>query len=714
MIGLNDITTPMEDLAALTVGHVESVSPSEIRVKLTADSPQATALNTGAPRAFPRINTPLLLPNETGAVVGLISWMGTERAPSPTGGGPPDPHIVDLPQARRSLSLVPVGTLSLEYCDGEDTYVLERGIAAFPSVGEPVVLPSAKQLRGILQACKSEDCRVCIGNSPLSDDIPITVDPDKLFGRHLAVLGNTGSGKSCSVAGMIRWCMEAVQRHAGDETEDFRPNARFIVLDVNGEYRDAFADWPGTEIFSLSPQDASQRLTVPGWMWNSEEWAAFSSAAPGVQRPLLHQALRDLRSGSRLEEPAERQAVRCIRSYGTSLRALIARGPGGYAEFPGSKNCGHLLNCLAEDSELHASKSPEGQLPEALSELSNAARGLAQEHHWTSASSEGYNPFSETQLRGLLEQVDLALSCASGIDDSAVVSEDAPVEFELEALPDHLDQIAASAPSTRAAEFVATLTMRIRMMLQDRRLGPAVSPPEDFAQDLATWLSRYVGSDGGSESPLTILDLSLVPSDILQTVVTVVGRVVFEAVQRYRKLSGMELPTVMVLEEAHRFVRRGIEEGEGGPTPQQVCRRTFERIAREGRKFGLGLVLSSQRPSELSPTVLAQCNTFLLHRIVNDRDQELLARLVPDNLAGLLEELPALPTRQAFLIGWATSLPKLVEMNELPEDARPRSDDPHFWDVWTGRARRDLDWGEVVQDWTGVADVSGDDDPDDV
>jgi DNA helicase HerA-like ATPase len=134
-----------------------------------------------------------------------------------------------------------------------------------------------------------------------------------------------------------------------------------------------------------------------------------------------------------------------------------------------------------------------------------------------------------------------------------------------------------------------------------------------------------------------------------------------------------------------------------------MCRHTFERIAREGRKFGLGLVLSSQRPSELSPTTLAQCNTFLLHRIVNDKDQELIAKLVPDDLRGLLRELPSLPTRLAILLGWATPVPILVELNELAKEHRPRSADPRFWGVWTGVEPRKIDWKKLVDDWTESA-----------
>jgi DNA helicase HerA-like ATPase len=99
--------------------------------------------------------------------------------------------------------------------------------------------------------------------------------------------------------------------------------------------------------------------------------------------------------------------------------------------------------------------------------------------------------------------------------------------------------------------------------------------------------------------------------------------------------------------------------------------------------------------------VLAQCNTFLLHRIVNDRDQELVSRLVPDNLGGLLQELPSLPSRQAILLGWAAVVPTLVEMRFLEESHRPQSADPAFWDVWTGQSPRDLRWDRLAKDWLG-------------
>ena len=153
-------------------------------------------------------------------------------------------------------------------------------------------------------------------------------------------------------------------------------------------------------------------------------------------------------------------------------------------------------------------------------------------------------------------------------------------------------------------------------------------------------------------------------------ITAVIARMVFEALQRYVKLHGKALPTVLVMEEAHTFIKR-YKEDLDFEDAAVVCCRVFERIAREGRKFGLGLVLSSQRPSELSPTVLSQCNTFILHRISKDSDQNLVHRLVPDNLRGLLRELPMLPSQQAILLGWAVNF-RFLKMRPAGT-AAPRS-----------------------------------------
>ena len=199
------------------------------------------------------------------------------------------------------------------------------------------------------------------------------------------------------------------------------------------------------------------------------------------------------------------------------------------------------------------------------------------------------------------------------------------------------------------------------------------------------------------------------PAEVIHLVTAVVARMTLEALQRYRKLNqGKTLPTVLVMEEAHTFIKRYKDDAEN-QSSATICCQVFEKIAREGRKFGLGLVLSSQRPSELSPTVLSQCNSFLLHRISNDRDQELVHKLVPDNLHGLLRDLPSLPSRHAILLGWASELPVLVKMKDLPENHRPKSDDPDFWAVWSGQVERKVNWKTIADDWQQISPANGDD-----
>jgi uncharacterized protein len=705
------MSRPVDRLAALTIGTVDSVSPSEIHVLLDPNAPQAIALNTGVPMGFPRINGYLLVPNETGAVVGLIVWVGVERSQFPRRPGLKDFGLVDLPFPLRRLTLTPLGTLiaATDLARDGTTFQLQRGVSAFPSVGDSVQLPTADQLKGIIQASKPEDQRVRIGTSPLAADAVVTVDPDKVFGRHLAVLGNTGSGKSCSVAGLIRWSLAAARSSPPGRKH---ANARFIVLDPNGEYSAAFSDYPDVRRFQVAPKknDKTQPLLLPAWMWDSHEWAAFALAAPGVQRPLLLQALRDMRSGARLAEPAERQALRLMRSYKTFLEARIAQGASGYQGFPENKNCGNQLVNLQTDAEHHSNRV-KGALREALGNVAAIARDVSKRRYWKSANKEGFNDFSEAEVRQVVSAIAEALAHLPDQGDEKAVSEDAPTEFSISALPDQLDLVGAEAPGGQTAQFLASLTMRIRMMLADRRLGPVVNPAPGSIT-FRQWLGGYVGEDQASNGELAIVDLSLVPSEVVHIVIAVVARLVFEASQRYKKLYDSELPTVLVLEEAHEFIKRGTDEETSAPSPAQMCRLTFERIAREGRKFGLGLVLSSQRPSELSPTVLAQCNTFLLHRIVNDRDQELVGKLVPDNLAGLLKELPSLPSRQAVLLGWAATVPTLVEILELPEAQQPRSQDPQFWAVWTGEEQRSIDWDKIVDDWTGIATEGTDGGPD--
>lgn len=688
------MATAIDLMGAQVVGIVDSVSPREIVVRLDLESPQATALNAGHVQRFPQINGWVLIPSEVGYLVGTVAWIGTERAKAVDarrGGG----EMVDLPSPVRRMTVVPLGTLSGPKSGAAGASELVRGVVSYPSVGEAVLVPSPAQAAAIGQG--DTEARVSIGTSPLGGDVEVRADPDKLFGRHLAVLGNTGSGKSCTVAGLIRWSLEAARSDADGDAGRRAPNARFLILDPNGEYSKCFADIEGVRILSLTAeQDVGSDdvpLQVPAWLWNSDEWSAVLSAKPGIQRPVLHQALRDLRGGSRQAPSGESVRDRTIRGYFFRLREMAGAGLAGFQGWPGSKNFGSALeNCLM-DLTAHDLED----LGESAETLIEALRSAVVSQKWEGKASSGFNDFPEVTVRSVLSAFDGVVEIV-GLQQrqQSGVNIDAPHEFDPASVPEHLEFLSGDPSFASSAQHVAPMVVRVRSVLADERINALMSKGRVTVEDwLATMLGPGSEDDAGT---VTVINLSLVPSDVLHTCVSVIARVVFEALQRYRKVNRVELPTVLVLEEAHTFVSNHPVDLDS-PTARYMCRTVFERIAREGRKFGLGLVLSSQRPSELSPTVLAQCNSFILHRLVNDADQSLVRRLVPDSLGELLLELPSLPSRHAVLLGWASILPTLVQVRELPEEHRPASRDPHFWDVWRGAEDRPENWAEVVSDW---------------
>ena len=693
----------VEVLGDRVVGVVESITANAISVLVDPSAPQATALNTGIPTGFPRINGYLLVPNESGATVGVITSVRVERLPYPKRKGMQDFGLIDLPFPARLVTLMPLGTLTSKRRGESDNleFKVRRGVDVFPSVGDPVLLPTDVQLRALVEG-EGEDVggRIQIGVCPTAGGEPVHVDPDKLFGRHLAVLGNTGAGKSCTVAGLVRWSLEA----AREVRKDGDPNARFIILDPNGEYARAFSDL-NPRVFQVESSDFAKQLKVPAWLWNGEEWSAFTGAAPGVQRPILFDAIRRLRSGAGEPDVFATRIRGRVRRYRT---ALSLRMQSGDHLQPGRREgVAQLLINLASDFEDLAGDSEDPLYTNLLQTVVDRSRNLeeAARGEQKGDGSFWHNDFAEVNLGEVQQDLEAVAKQAGLSDEDIIAGEDTPKFFPARELPGFVEALAADAPGRDVSQFIDSLNLRIRSLFAAGPLA-SIADPDYAASSLEEWLKDHVGADQAENGPLAVMDLSLVPSEAVHVVVAVLARMVFEAIQRHRRLSGSELPTVLVLDEAHTFVHRELTS-ETAAAAGRTCCRMFERIAREGRKFGLGLVLASQRPSEISPTVLSQCNTFLLHRIVNDRDQDLVKRLVPDGLGDLLRELPSLPSRRAILLGWGAPAPLLVEVRELSDAHRPNSPDPAFWDVWTGTKECGIDWAKISKLWSSSPEPEG-------
>jgi DNA helicase HerA-like ATPase len=208
---------------------------------------------------------------------------------------------------------------------------------------------------------------------------------------------------------------------------------------------------------------------------------------------------------------------------------------------------------------------------------------------------------------------------------------------------------------------------KILTRLKDRRFSFMLSPGD---YDGSTKdLDQLVGSWINHEHSVTVLDLAGVPSEIIDLVVGLLTRILFETMFWGRDLPGIgrQRPLMMVFEEAHTYLPRA-----EGQFIQGYARRAVQRVLKEGRKYGVGAVVVSQRPAELDETILSQCGTFVALRLTNSQDQGRVAAMVPDEISGLTNLLPTLRTGEAVILGEAMALPSRVRIDLAPA-ATPNS-----------------------------------------
>lgn len=220
------------------------------------------------------------------------------------------------------------------------------------------------------------------------------------------------------------------------------------------------------------------------------------------------------------------------------------------------------------------------------------------------------------------------------------------------------------------------LLSRIETLRSDRRFEFMFSGlvVRDTMTDVLSRILR-IPVDG---KPVTVFDLSGVPSEIVDVVVSLLCRMVFDFA--IWSAEAQAVPVLLVCEEAHRYV------SQDGETSFRLTRNAIARIAKEGRKYGVSLCLVSQRPSELSTTILSQCNTIFALRMSNEHDQEFVRRVLPDGASGLLTALPALFNGEAVAVGEGVSVPMRLSFEELSVTHRPRSSTAVFSKAW----KRDL------------------------
>lgn len=466
------LTTPIEHLASLRVGTVEYISPDRIEVQLDIESPDSVALNTGTPRNFPRINSYVMIPIDLGFVVGQVSWITIQRSPYPKRSGFQDFGLIDLPFPLRKMELQPVGTL----CATETAYKFKRGLETFPSVGDIVILPTEEQLRSIIES--GENRRVYIGNSPLLGNAKVMIDPDRLFGRHLAVLGNTGSGKSCSVAGLIRWSLDSARKNLLNNTNSV--NSRFIILDPNGEYSKAFADKQDANIYTVNIEtgDGEKQLEIPLWFWNTDEWCGFTKASPKTHRTTIVHALKSVKSGITFENLSlQRDLANYVRTVIDTIEVYKAAGT-PWGKFPLPKNFHQSIEKWVTGIESDESFSEE--LNNAIQTFRTKVEDLVNARK-DKFSHLDYTRGDVNSLISLLK--DIYAKAGGKEEEFFPTDEDSPIPFTGE---NFVRSIEANAEILKTTDYIVTLLPRIKTLLSDVRVKNVI---DNEKLKLDEWLS---------------------------------------------------------------------------------------------------------------------------------------------------------------------------------------------------------------------------------
>lgn len=484
-----------------------------------------------------------------------------------------------LPIESRQRDLIRVVLLgTYRTVDGLKRNTFKRGADSYPLVDSYCWVidgTNLQRLMGLLTQQLEPDKQLQLGVFVADTSARAVADGDRLFQRHAALLGSTGSGKSWSVALILERARALAH-----------PN--LVVFDMHGEYSPLTVGGdPVAQGFRIAgPSEVNsdgKALYLPWWLLNQEEMQAL----------LL----------DRSEENAPNQAAR----------------------------------------------------------LTHHVRSLKYER--------------------------LVREGRSDVQDRFTV--DSPVPYDLTELverlsADDIEMVPGSGNREKQGPFFGRLTRfvaRMRSRVEDRRYAFMFDPPADGLR--YDWLHDFAKKILGTQPGIKVIDFSEVPSDVLPIVVGVLARVLYEI--RFWAADDKRTPVTLVCDEAHLY----LPAGAAGAAESRALD-AFERIAKEGRKYGVSLFVVSQRPSDVSRTVLSQCNNFVALRLTNDQDQAVVRRLMPDSMEGLTAALPLLDVGEALLLGDAIVLPTRIRL-DAPQ-VKPMSATKQFWTEWnrTGVEEADL------------------------
>lgn len=711
-----------------TIGRVVKVKTYQALVELSADTTSYVKSTYSGLYAIGVINSFVIIPVASERVVAIVTALDMAEEPEAT---LQNRQMLVIPRSRRTMWISMIGTITQGLSGKCFTYGIER----YPELDNPVWCADKEDLDVIFgkgaDPGAGKPGPVPIGTSPLFSDYEVTIDIDRFFGKHAAVLGNTGSGKSCTVTAIVKSVIDHPQGNG-------MTHAHFIIFDTNNEYETAFTLPPAVEgaparrmynrLVLRNVGDHPTGLWVPHWFMNSSDYLAFFRPGEGAQGPLLFRAIASARAESQ-PDSALAQTSRVVEDFVNAIDANLSNPStqfrGRDATYEQVEPLGRLL-AAKEEQFRQADRTDNWQ---AMRASIQALVGLLGPPLPPAGGRQQFRAMDAvladqvqnhiTDLRAQLATLRAALN-----QQTALIGVDSPVHFDFDHFVTTVFEEELSREARRNAQlrnYIGTLQLRLDQARQDPRYA-FLFKVQPFSHALASflrllfgewpakhfgeaearppWADYYEATHGAGEErhQVTIVDLSQLASEVLENVTALIGRLILEFLQRCPDRGSF--PVVLILEEAHHYIAAEVTTER-----QRRAREVFEKIAKEGRKFGLSLVVASQRPSELSRTVLAQCNSFIVHRIQNPDDQDYFRSVISGINRELLEQLPALPQQHALVLGDCVRLPLQVRIKDV--SPRPNSFDPEFSRIWSDVRTRPPDFESICDKWQAIPAANG-------
>jgi DNA helicase HerA-like ATPase len=518
------------------------------------------------------------------------------------------------------LSTQPVGYIE----DGKFT----RGASLIPSPTEPVSVIEQNSLDLIFSSNK--DFNFPFGKL-VQNKIEFKIDANKFFSKHIALVGSTGSGKSCTVAKILQDVVGISKSKNTNITQ--QKNSHVIIFDIHSEYKAAF-DLKSEEKFTLNVLDVDS-LKLPYWLMNSAELESlFIEGSENNHHNQVSQFKKAVILNKEKHNPSLKDKV----NYDTPVYFDIKE----------------VFNYISNSNNLTV-YSKDGKT--YFASLKQKEIEFDKDKLWDLID------FEESSGNGKHEILKEKVSKSGGFNG----------EFD---------------------RFVS----RLETKLGDKRLKFIMEPKNekdaDFkTEDFEVILKQFLGYI--DKANITIIDLSGIPFEVLSITVSLISRLVFDFAFHYSKLKHSEdkqndIPFMIVCEEAHNYIPKT------GGAEYNASKKSIERIAKEGRKYGLSLMVVSQRPSEVSETIFSQCNNFISLRLTNVNDQNYVKALMPDNSNAIADILPNLGQGECLIVGDAALIPSIVKLDKPSPE--PKSQSINFQDEWQTNWN-DVEFTNVIKRW---------------